>query len=106
MPVTQLDPDQDAEQAEWRRVFGTIVRGKRKRLGLSQEHLADAAHCDRQTVNRLELGRHAASFDRICWIAAALQCEPGDLFPPITAAQSPSAPTRLPQRYPARRLPA
>src|SRR6185312_8435420 len=100
MPVTQLDPEQDTEQREWREAFGQIVRGKRKRLGMSQEQLAEAAHCDRQTINRMENGHHAAAFDRICWVAAALQVEPGDLFPPILGPQQ--QPTPLPRRYPAR----
>jgi transcriptional regulator with XRE-family HTH domain len=99
MPVTQLDPEQSTEQAEWRKAFGQIVRGKRNRLGLSQEELAEAAHCDRQTINRLENGRHAAPFERICWLAAALQCEPGELFPPTLRPRQ-TQPTSLPRREP------
>ena len=102
MPVTQLDPDHDAAQREWRTVFGQIVRDRRRNLRMTQERLAEAAHCDRQTINRLENGHHAASFERICWLAVALHVEPGALFPQVLPA-SPPQPAPLPRRYPERR---
>lgn len=56
-----------------RRAFGLAVHGRRIDLGLSQEALAERAHCDRQSINRLEKGRFSVLLDRPWPLAAALE---------------------------------
>lgn len=69
--------------------FGATVRARRKKLGLSQEELAEKAGVDRQSVNRAENATVGTSIDRVYQLARALGCEASDLLPePGRAEQS------------------
>ena len=52
--------------------FGQILRGLRKRQGLSQERLAHEAGLERNYISLLELGRNSASVKTIFKLAPAL----------------------------------
>jgi transcriptional regulator with XRE-family HTH domain len=45
--------------------FGQVLRGLRKRQGLSQEKLAQEAGVERNYVSLLELGRNSASIKTV-----------------------------------------
>lgn len=60
--------------------FGAAVRGRRLKLGMSQEALADRAGLHRTYVGAVERGERNISLINICKIAAALGVEPKDLF--------------------------
>ena len=52
--------------------FGQVLRGLRKRQGLSQEKLAQEAGAERNYISLLELGRNSASLKMIFKLAVAL----------------------------------
>lgn len=56
------------------------VRERRKRLGLSQEALAERAGLDQQDISRIELGKVSEpGFTKGLRLADALQLDPHDL---------------------------
>lgn len=59
------------------------VRAGRKRLGLSQEELADVAGLHRTYIGSIERGERNVSIDNIDRLATALQLDPIDLLRPI-----------------------
>lgn len=73
----KVDKDEDLVR------FGTAVRVRRQRLGLSQEALADLARVDRSHMGKLERGERNVTFLNIIRIARAVQCSPSDLFKDI-----------------------
>lgn len=52
--------------------IGDNIRTARERALLSQERLAELVGRDRQTINRIELGRHATRIDTLIRIAHAI----------------------------------
>ena len=52
--------------------FGQVLRGLRKRQGLSQERLAHEADVERNYVSLLELGRNSASIKMVFKLSDAL----------------------------------
>ena len=60
--------------------FGQVLRGLRKRQGLSQEKLAHEAGVERNYVSLLELGRNSASLKMIFKLAAALDVTVADFL--------------------------
>lgn len=85
MPTTE-EPGQASKNAAYpptrslHVTFGQAVRRHRKSHGLSQERLAERAHCDRQSINRLENAAYSPSLVRIGEVAAALGVPPSVLF--------------------------
>jgi len=61
-----------AEQLERRRAAGARIRTLRTDRGWSQEHLAERASIDRQTIYRIELGTRGPSIDAYLVVADAL----------------------------------
>jgi transcriptional regulator with XRE-family HTH domain len=61
---------------EWvltrRRALGDRIRVAREGRRISQERLAELVNTDRKTINRIELGAHSTSVDRLILIADAL----------------------------------
>lgn len=60
--------------------LGQAIRSQRKRAGMSQEALADAAELDRSHTGKIERGERNVSILNILKIAAALDYRPSDLF--------------------------
>jgi transcriptional regulator with XRE-family HTH domain len=52
----RLRPTESAAWRAWLRHFGTVVRGMRELLGLTQEQFAKVAHVSQGAVSRLERG--------------------------------------------------
>ena len=63
-----------------RSLFGGRVRLLRKRAGLSQEGLAEAAGLHRTYVSSIERGQRNVGLDNIVRLARALGVEPRSLF--------------------------
>jgi transcriptional regulator with XRE-family HTH domain len=62
--------------------LGERIRELRRRRGLSQEALADAAGLDRTYISSCERGKRNASLLTLYRIAAALDVEPSTLLAP------------------------
>ena len=60
---------------------GDQIRTQRKRLGLSQEILAESAGISQSHICRLETGVHVPTFETISKIAQALSIDPSKLDP-------------------------
>ena len=63
-----------------RAIFADNVRNLRKKCGLSQEALADAAGLHRTYIGSVERGERNLSLDNIGKIAAALGVSPDSLL--------------------------
>lgn len=63
-----------------RKVFGENVRKRRRKLGLSQEELADRAELHRTYVGSIERGERNVSLENIVRLAAALEVKPAALL--------------------------
>jgi putative transcriptional regulator len=72
-----------------RRAFGTVVRTKRKALGLSQEKLARRAGIDRQSTNRYENAQFSPSLDTVWDLAIALEMNVDELMSAARALLTP-----------------
>ena len=62
------------------RAFGTAVKRRREKLGLSQEKLADRAHLHRTYLGSVERGERNVSLKNIVLIASALRISPSELL--------------------------
>jgi len=63
-----------------RKTFGLCVRAHRRRLGLTQEALAEKADLSLDMVAKIEGGTSGASFGTIEELTRALSIEAADLF--------------------------
>ena len=61
-----------AIQKKHRRLLGEAVRAKRKRIGFSQEKLAERADLSTVFISRIERGVESPSVDNLVKIAKAL----------------------------------
>lgn len=61
-------------------LVGRNIYSKRKRLGLTQEELAERIGIGQQSLSRMEKGRIAPKFERLQIIADTLGCPVADLF--------------------------
>lgn len=59
--------------------FGVVVREARKKLGLSQEQLADESELHRNAIGLVERGERSPSLDTVLAIAKGLRMQPSDL---------------------------
>ena len=66
---------------ERRRAFGAQLRSHRRRVGVSQEALADLAGMHRTYVGSVERGERNVSLDAIYTLADALGIEVAEFFP-------------------------
>ncbi len=62
---------------------GQRIRQVRRAAGLSQDDLAYGIPLDRAHIGMIENGKRAATIPTLVKLAAALDCEVGELFPPI-----------------------
>lgn len=59
---------------------GTMIRARRRKLGVSQEKLAEALKLTFQQVQKYERGANRVSASKLQEIADALDCHPGEFF--------------------------
>jgi transcriptional regulator with XRE-family HTH domain len=71
-------------------VVGARIRAARKERGISQDKLAYAIPLDRAHIGMIENGKRAATIPTLVKIAVALDCEVGELFPPISELRAAS----------------
>lgn len=74
------------QKVDIKKSFGSTVRSWRKRLGISQEELAERADLHRTYVSDVERGARNLSLESITRVAHALRVAVADLFPPEGAA--------------------
>jgi transcriptional regulator with XRE-family HTH domain len=67
-------------RADHRSLFAKKLRELRDKRGLSQEKLAELAHCSRNYVSIVENAHKAASLDAIVHFARALKVTPAELM--------------------------
>lgn len=66
--------------ADLRKRFGQLVAAHRRRRGLTQEALAEAAGLSPEMVAKIETGRSGARFPVIERLAVALEADPAEFF--------------------------
>ncbi len=54
------------------KAIGTRIRSARKARGLTQQQLAERAHLTRQTLGRIEDGKHTAEIGKVVSVLTAL----------------------------------
>lgn len=59
--------------------FGKKIRLRRKKIGMSQEELAERAELHRTYIGSVERGERNISLENIYRLAAALECKASDL---------------------------
>lgn len=69
------------QKIDFKTAFGTSVRSWRKRLGISQEELAERADLHRTYVSDVERGARNLSLESMTRIAQALRISVADFFP-------------------------
>ena len=62
------------------RQLGKNIRRRRKKLGLTQEQLAEMLGVGHQALSRIEQGKMAPKMDRLPALARSLRCSVPDLF--------------------------
>jgi transcriptional regulator with XRE-family HTH domain len=81
--------------ADLRKRFGKLVAAHRRRCGMTQSRLAEAADLSPTMIVRIENGTSGARFPSIERIAAALHVDPTELFTPGSNRQSRANATRI-----------
>ena len=66
--------------SDLRKRFGRLVAAHRRRRGLTQEKLAEAADVSTDTIAKIETGVTGARFPVIQRLADALKIDPAELF--------------------------
>ncbi len=61
-------------------LLGRNIQQKRKRLGLTQEELAERVNIGQQSLSRMEQGHIAPKIERLQLFADTLGCPVADLF--------------------------
>jgi len=69
------------EKVDHKKTFGSTVKAWRKRLGISQEELAERADLHRTYVSDVERGARNLSLESIARVAGALRVNVAELFP-------------------------
>jgi CheY-like chemotaxis protein len=69
------------EKVDHKKSFGSTVKAWRKRLGISQEELAERADLHRTYVSDVERGARNLSLESITRVAGALRVNVAELFP-------------------------
>ena len=74
-------------EQELKNVFGENIKNRRKRMGLTQEQLAEKAGVSKNTISDIETGEKFVYADTLVLLAQALETEvyellkPKDIFP-------------------------
>ena len=66
--------------ADLRKRFGGLLAAHRRRRGLTQEELADAAGLSVDMISKIEVGATGARFPSIERLASAVEVDPAELF--------------------------
>lgn len=66
--------------ADLRKRFGLLVAAHRRRRGLTQEALAEAADLSVNMISKIEIGAAGARFPVIERLASVLEVDPAELF--------------------------
>jgi transcriptional regulator with XRE-family HTH domain len=66
--------------ADLRKRFGELLAAHRRRRGLTQEDLAEAAGLSVDMISKIEVGATGARFPTIERLAQAVQVDPAELF--------------------------
>jgi transcriptional regulator with XRE-family HTH domain len=66
--------------ADLRKRFGELLAAHRRRRGLTQEQLAEAAGLSVDMISKIEVGATGARFPSIERLAEAVQVDPAELF--------------------------
>lgn len=74
------------QKVDVKKAFGGSVKAWRKRLGISQEELAERAELHRTYVSDVERGARNLSLESITRMARALRVPVAELFPPEPSA--------------------
>ena len=69
-----------AAKPKHRRVLGETIRSRRKKVGVSQERLAEMADLHHNFIGEIERGEKAASIDTLVKIAKALRIRARELL--------------------------
>ena len=72
-----------AARPKHRKIIGEAVRTHRKRVGYSQEALAEKADLHRNYIGEVERGEKTISVDALMRIAAALKVSVHEFFPKL-----------------------
>lgn len=62
------------------KLVGKNIAERRKRLGISQERLAELLEISGAAMSRIESGQATPRFSRLEYLAEILQCQVADLF--------------------------
>lgn len=81
--------------ADLRKRFGKLVAAHRRRCGMTQYQLAEAADLSPTMIVRIENGSSGARFPSIERIAGALGVDPAELFTPGSNQQGRASVVRL-----------
>ena len=84
---------------DFKKIFGASVRDRRKKLGISQESLAERASLHRTYVSDVERGSRNISLETIERLARALEVSITTLFPASGSGRSPSLPNASNAHY-------
>ena len=60
--------------------IGNAIRTRRKRIGISQEKLAELATVHRNYIGKIERGEQNMTIDSLVRLADAFGCKPSDLL--------------------------
>lgn len=80
----------DERHESERIAFGRAIVTARKRIGVSQEQLANEAQIDRSYMGRIERGEQSVSFDKILDVSRALGISPAMLFESMSQQDEPA----------------
>jgi transcriptional regulator with XRE-family HTH domain len=70
----------ETEQRRRAVALGDVIRRRRREVGHTQESLAEAAGCERQTIQRLENAAHSTLVSNLENVADALGWSAAELF--------------------------
>jgi transcriptional regulator with XRE-family HTH domain len=79
--------------------LGELVRARRKKVGLSQERLADLIGLTRTSITNIEKGRQRIPLDVLFALGEALKVDPRDILPAASKAPPPDFEKKLPRDF-------
>jgi transcriptional regulator with XRE-family HTH domain len=68
--------------------LGALIRGRRKKLSLTQQDVAARIGISRASLANIETGRQKVLVHQLYALAGALNLPPSDLLPPVAASES------------------
>jgi len=82
--------------------FGKLVRGHRRRLGLTQDQLAERVGLSRTSITNIEQGRQKVLLHQVFTLADSLEVAPAALLPAAPHESSAQIEQKLPENLTAR----